>query len=130
MTIEFLSPNEIIEELVTKIKEKQQLRGFTIEQISLHAGIDRKTYEHILYKKSCSVINLIKILVALELTNELNILIKPIVALNEEEHKKLNKIRERKKKQDAKKVSKKATTKTGKEMLKNKLFVNRIKVEK
>lgn len=129
MTIEFLSPNEIIEELVTKIKEKQQLRGFTIEQISLHAGIDRKTYEHILYKKSCSVVNLIKILVALELTNELNVLIKPIVAINEEEHKRLNKIRERKKKLATKKVSK-TTTKAGKEMLKNKLLANRIKVEK
>lgn len=130
MTIEFLSPHEIVEELIAKIKEKQQLIGFTIEQISLHAGIDKKTYEHILYKKSCSVINLIKILVALDLTTELNVLIKPIVAINEEEYKKLNRIRERKNNLNLKKASKKTVTRIGKELLKNKLLASKNKEEK
>ena len=111
IVVQLSTPNEILNEIVLKVKEKQKLLGFTIKSISNAVGIDKKTYENFIYNNHITLINLIKLLKILDMVDELNNLIAPIEPKDEQEYKKLTHIRElnQRKKSNTKKLDIKKT---------------------
>lgn len=94
ITIELSTPQELINLIIVKIKEKQKLEGYTLNDLSYKSGIGKKTIENFLYNSHITLVNLIILLKTLNLNDELNNLANPIMPSNDEEYKKLKHIRE------------------------------------
>lgn len=94
IVVELATPQELLESISIKVKEKQKLLGFSIKSISLESGIDKGTYEKFIYKNHITLINLLKLLKTLNMTDELNHLVAPNEAKDPIEYKKLEHIRE------------------------------------
>jgi len=97
MTLEFKTPNEILESFIAKIKEKQQLNNLTALSVAQKAGISKRTYDNFLYTGHITFEHLISVMKALGLIKELKILIEEIIAQDDIEYKKLKKIRAKRK---------------------------------
>jgi hypothetical protein len=93
IVVELSTPQELIDAIAIKVKEKQKLLGFSIKTIALESGIDRKSYENFIYKKHITLINLIKLLKTLDMISELTNLSSPLEPKDPIEYKKLEHIR-------------------------------------
>jgi hypothetical protein len=102
ITLELATVEEIIDTVVSKVKEQQKLKNLSNAALAQKADIPLKTFEYFKYKHKISLSGLIKLLMALELKQELETLMKPILAKDETEHKKLQKIRSKSHAQAAK----------------------------
>lgn len=93
-SIELATPSEIIEQIVNKVQEKQKLLDKSVEDVAKEAGMGKRTYENFLYSHNITLEKLLSILSVLDLMEEIKTLAKPLVAKDEDEHKKLSVIRE------------------------------------
>jgi transcriptional regulator with XRE-family HTH domain len=95
-THELMSSSEIVASVVDKIDEKRKLLGYTHKDLATLSGVSKKTYENFIYNHKISFESFIMIIKALKLNSILTELLKENEPQDDEEYKKLNKIREKK----------------------------------
>lgn len=91
-----LTPAEIYEELIKKIDLQRKQLSYTQNQLAQKAGISSRTYQSLLEGKAISVPNLLNLMYALSMDDELAILSTPTPAKSTQELLQLRAIRLRK----------------------------------
>lgn len=69
--LELNTPNEIVEKVVVLIERERKLQKLQQKELALKADIPLPTYKDFMYKKRISFENLIKLLIALRLFENL-----------------------------------------------------------
>jgi transcriptional regulator with XRE-family HTH domain len=74
--VEFLTPIEMIEKMVLVIEDQRLLQNLQQKELAKKSGIALPTYKDFIYKKRISFENLLKLLIALNLFDKIESLLK------------------------------------------------------
>jgi len=83
--IELSTPQELIEQMILLIENSRKKQKLQQKELSLKADIPLSTYKDFIYKKRISFENLLKLLIALRLFDNISCLLKEkdILSLND-----------------------------------------------
>lgn len=95
--IEFMTPFEIMEDFVKMIEEYRIKKDMTQEELCKAVGMTQRTYANLIKTKNTKFSNIIKLLIALDLSSKLEELIKVegYASIDEIRAENSNKIRKR-----------------------------------
>lgn len=93
--IELQTPKSIIKELVKIIEKERRFQGIQQKELALKASIPLPTYKGFIYNQKISLDNVLKILFALKMFNNINGLMKERSFNSIDEIKNKNKIPQR-----------------------------------
>lgn len=93
--IELKTPKSIIEDLIEVIENERKFQGIQQKELALKASIPLPTYKAFVYKKKISLENLLKLLFALKMFDNMNGLLKKRAFASIDEIENKNKIPQR-----------------------------------